>query len=229
MPALAPQAGAWLAAVPCDPGTTLSPEHMHLALRRLRLPLSLTQRRSGGDGQPGCGREGDVLGDHRVSCARSGLLARRALAVEQAWVRVAREAVSPEGRVVPQQWLSRTTAPGVSPDDRRRLDLVVHGATERGKTLCCDATLASPVRSDGRPHAGAADRALSTAERRKRTRYPELGQPGPQCLVVLAAEVGGHWHAAGPTGCPRARQAGSISPLTILICTPVKFQFLLHF
>ena len=115
------QAGAWLAAVPCDPGTTFSPEHMHL-----------------------------VLGDHRVSCPRSGLLARRALAVEQAWVRVAREAVGPEGRVVPQQWLSRTTAPAVSPDDRRRLDLVVYGATERGEALCCDATLVSPVRSTRR-------------------------------------------------------------------------------
>ena len=131
--------------------------------------------------QSGCGCEADVLGDHRVSCPRSGLLARRALAVEQAWVRVAREAVGPGGRVVPQQWLSRTTAPGVSPDDRRRLDLVVYGATERGETRCCDATLVGPVRSDGRPHAGAADRdgvALSTAERRKRTRYAELRQPG---------------------------------------------------
>ena len=86
----------------------------------------------------------------------------------------------------------------MSPDDRRRLDLVVHGATERGEALCCDATLVSPLRSDGRPHACAADRdgvALSTAERRKRTRYPELGQPA-QRLVVLAAEVGGRWHAA---------------------------------
>ena len=97
---------------------------------------------------------------------------------------------------MPQQWLSRTTAPGV-PDGRRRLDLVVYGATERGETL--HATLVSPVRSDVRPHAGAADRdgvALSTAERRKRTRYPELGQPGPQRSVVLAAEVGGRWYAA---------------------------------
>ena len=92
-----------------------------------------------------------MLGDHRVSCPRCGLLACRALAVEQAWIRVAREAVGPEGRVVPQQGLSRTTAPGVSPDNRRRLDLVVYGAAERGST-----------------------------EQRKRTRYPELGQPGPR-------------------------------------------------
>ena len=123
-----------------SPVTTLSPEHMHVVWRRrLRLPLPLTQQRCGGDGQPDCGRGADVLGDHRVSCLHSGLLARRALAVEHAC-----EAVGPEGRVVPQRWL--------------RLDLVVYGATERGEELCCDATLVSPVRSYGRPHAGAADR-----------------------------------------------------------------------
>ena len=200
LPALAPasrallrsqsgaQAGAWLAAVPCDPGTPLSPEHMHLALRRrLRLPLPLTQQRCGGDGKPGCGREADVLGDHRVSCPRSGLLARRALAVEQAWVRVAREAVGPEGRSRSPAWLGRLRG---------------HGAGS----------------SDGRLHAGAADRdgvVLSTAERRKCTRYPELGQPGPQRLVVLAAEVGGRWHAAAPACAPgglHPRCRGSLAP-----------------
>ena len=41
-----------------------------------------------------------------------GLLARRAKVVEPAWVRVAREAVGPEGQVVPQQWHPHTTAPG---------------------------------------------------------------------------------------------------------------------
>jgi len=42
---------------------------------------------------------------------------RRAKIVERAWVRVAREAVGPEGQVVPQQWLAHTTAPGVPSDD----------------------------------------------------------------------------------------------------------------
>ena len=60
---------------------------------------------------------------NRAACARSGLLARRAPLIEQAWVRVCREALGGEGRVVPQQWLARTTAPGVGEDDRRRLDL----------------------------------------------------------------------------------------------------------
>ena len=42
-------AGAWLAAVPTDPGTTLPPAHMHGALRRrLRLALPLTHRNKRG-------------------------------------------------------------------------------------------------------------------------------------------------------------------------------------
>ena len=113
-------------------------------------------------------------------------------------MRVAREAVGPEGRVVPQQWLACTTAPDVPLQDRRRLDLVIYGATRLGEALCCDATLVSPLRTDGRPHPGAADRdgvALMVARRRKAARYPELTRPGPQRLVVLAAEVGGRWAA----------------------------------
>ena len=71
-----PHAGAWLAAVPTDPGTTLPPAHMHVALcRRLRLALPLTHRYCGGDGFPGCGAALDVLGNHAAACPRSGLLA----------------------------------------------------------------------------------------------------------------------------------------------------------
>ena len=57
------------------------------------------------------------------------------LPLERAWVRVAQEAVAAEGRVVPQQWLARTTAPGVAPDYRRRLDLVIYGASWRARAL----------------------------------------------------------------------------------------------
>ncbi|CAE7415332.1 CPY1 [Symbiodinium sp. KB8] len=100
----------------------------------------------------------DQLGDHRAVCARSGLLARLAPIFERAWVRVAREAVTAEGRVVSQQWLARTTAPGVAPDDRRRLDLVIYGASRRGEALCCDVTLVSPLRADGRPQPASSER-----------------------------------------------------------------------
>ena len=60
--------------------------------------------------------------------------------------------------MVSQQWLARTTAPGVAPDDRRRLDLVIYGASRRGEALCCDVTLVSPLRADGRPQPASSER-----------------------------------------------------------------------
>ena len=129
--------------------------------------------------------------------------------IEQAWVRVCREALGGEGRVVPQQWLARTTAPGVREDDRRRLDLVVYGATQHGSALCCDVTLVSPLRTNGTPHPRTAREdgaAIATARRRKRERYPELLRPGPQRLVVLACEVGGRWAAECVTSCVFGRR-----------------------
>ena len=183
-----------------DPGTTLPPAHMHVALRRrLRLALPLTHRYCGGDGFPGCGAALDVLGDHAAACPRSGLLARRAPLLEQAWVRVAREGLGPEGWVVPQQWLANTSAPGVSAQDRRRRDLVLYGATRLGEALCCDATLVAPLRRRPQPRAAEEDgAAIAVARRRKEARYPELCRPGPQRLVVLACETGGR---RGPEAC----------------------------
>ena len=193
-----PHAGMWLAAIPSDAASTLTPDLMHVALRRrLRLPLPLTGRRCGAQGRRGCGAEVDAYGDHYLACPRTGLLPRRGFVVERAWVQVAREAVGPEGRVVPQQWLAHTTAPQVRTDDRRRLDFVVYGATTTGEALCCDATLVSSLTRAGRPVHGADARAgvaLDAARRRKVARYPELTRGGPQRLVVLAAEVGGRWN-----------------------------------
>ena len=84
-----------------------------------------------------------------------------------------REAVGPEGHVGrPPEWLTYTSAAGVPASDRRRLDLVVYGASLQGLALCCDATLA---RSEGVPHPRAertAGVALLTAERRKHATYP---------------------------------------------------------
>lgn len=193
-----PHAGAWLTAIPSDPGLTLRPLQMHTALRRrLRLPLPLARHRCGaGSLAPGCGAALDSLGDHALACPRSGALGRRAGIVERAWVRVAREAVGPEGRVIPQQALAATPA-AVPSDDQRRLDMVVHGATPHGEALCCDATLVSPLTRQAMP-AHQSHRtdgaALDAARRRKELRYPELLGPGPQRLLVLACEVGGRWH-----------------------------------
>ena len=125
---------AWLSAVPSEPAFTFAPQAIQLALRRrLRLPLPLSPNRCGPS--PGCGQQVDEYGDHGLACPRTGLLARRAKAVERAWVRVAREAVGSDGQVIPQQWLVHTTTPGVPADARRRLNLVVSGATSRGGAL----------------------------------------------------------------------------------------------
>ena len=192
-----PRAAAWLGTVPSEAGTTIPPDRMLIALRRrLRLPLPVAQGRCGARG-PGCGAAVDVHGDHYAACPRTGLLARRAKPLERAWIRVAREALGPEGQVVPQQWLVRTPAPGVDPDDRRRLDFVSYGATQLGEALCCDVTLVSPLARDGRPQPSSTTRdgaALAVAERRKRAAYPELLRRGPQRLCVLACETGGRWN-----------------------------------
>ena len=71
--------------------------------------------------------------------------------------------------------------------------------TPLGGAICCDATLVSPLRRDGTPHARAPSRdgaALQVAERRKRAIYPELAQGGAQSLCVLGREIGGHWNAS---------------------------------
>ena len=194
-----PHAGSWLAAIPGEAATTLSPEAMQVALRRrLRLPLPIASGRCGPS--PGGGGPVDLLGDHALACPRTGLLARRAKVVERAWIRVAREAVGPEGHIVPQPWLAHTTAPRVEPTDRRRLDLLIYGATPNGIALCCDATLVSPLTRTGQPQPCGADvdgAALRVAERRKRATYPELAAAGPQRLIVLGAEVGGRWPRFG--------------------------------
>ena len=147
-----PHAGAWLTAIPSEEGATLTPNLMHIALRRrLRLPLPPAAQRCGqGAGRHGCGGALDPLGDHALACPRSGLLARRAHVLEHAWIRVAREAVGSEGRVVPQPWLAHTNL-ATAVDDRRRLDLLIHGATPRGEALACDVTLVSPLTRSGQP------------------------------------------------------------------------------
>jgi len=186
-------ASEWLTAMPTEPGMTLSPLRMAVSLRRrLRLPLPLRPRVCG----RGCRHEVDQYGDHCATCRHGGLIQRRAKPVERMWVRVCREAVGCEGQVIPQQWLAHTTAPNVRPDDRRRLDLVVYGASSLGQVYCCDATVVSPLHGNGLPHNGATydnGACLKQAARRKRSRYPELLGRGPAKLVVLGVEVGGRW------------------------------------
>ena len=85
---------------------------------------------------------------------------------------MAREAIGPMGQVVPQQWLTHTTAPGVAQNGRRRLDMAICSVTTWGGALCCDATLVSSLWREGLPQCRGADEdgaALAAAERRKQT------------------------------------------------------------
>ena len=102
-----PRAAAWLGTVPSEAGATMRMlisvlYQSYIALRRrLRLPLPVAPGRCGAHG-PGCGAAVDVYSDHYAACPRTGLLARRAKPLERAGIRVVREAVGPEGQVVPQ-------------------------------------------------------------------------------------------------------------------------------
>lgn len=125
-----PQEAAWLSALPTSPGTTLSPTVFQIALRRrLRLPLLLGARR--------CEGRGCRAWIHRVACAITGRLRRRAKPMEHAWVMVCAEA----GAVVADQVLLRdTNVPGIGPEDSRQLDLVAWVLRGFGRPICGDAT-----------------------------------------------------------------------------------------
>ena len=86
------------------------------------------------------------------------------------------------------------TAPNAM--DNRRLEVVADGLPLfGGAQLAVDTTMVSPLRGDGSPHRGAAERdgvVLVAARRRKERTYPELMAPRSRArLVVLAMEVGG--------------------------------------
>ena len=82
--------------------------------------------------------------------------------------------------------------------DRRRLDLVVYGATARGSrlgghgsgatarggALCCDARFVSPLAQEGRPPASYASR--------KRATYPELCRHGRTSLRPATCQASVH-------------------------------------
>jgi hypothetical protein len=82
-------------------------------------------------------------------------------------------------------------------DDGRRIDVVAYGLSLYGGVpICGDATLVSPLHSDGQPWRGAATEdglRLRAARRRKEIVYPELVNSAMAKLVVMGHEVGGRW------------------------------------
>lgn len=82
-----PYAGRAFTTIPYGPDTTYQSHIFRvLLLRRLRLPLPLTERTCR------CRRNLDTLGDHRAACARAGVLRTRGGPLEHAAARVRREA-----------------------------------------------------------------------------------------------------------------------------------------
>ena len=183
-------AGVAFSSTPCTPLTRLEPQLFRvLLLRRLRLPLPFSRRFCR------CGRLLDALGHHRAACARAGVLGRRGFALESAAARICREA---GGRVTTNIFVRDLDITAPNALDSRRLEVVADGLPLFGSAqLAVDTTMVSPLRGDGSPHRGAAERdgvVLVAARRRKERTYPELMAPRSNArLVVLAMEVGGRW------------------------------------
>ena len=121
--------------MPTDPGTALPPAHMHVAAGACASRCPSRTGIAEAMGSRGAAPRSMSWATMRQR-ARAALVPGSASRVK-VWV--------------PQQWLANTSAPGVSAQDRRRLDLVLYGATRLGEALCCDATLVASLRRDGRP------------------------------------------------------------------------------
>jgi hypothetical protein len=165
---------------------------MQVALRRrLRLPLPAGQSRCRGRH---CRKELDDWGDHVTACTKSGLVKRRAKPLEQAWVRVFKEAGA---TVLENQQLRDMKIPGVRAGDKRAVEIVAKNLPlHHGMPLAIDATLGSPIRTSGEPVPRAAEVdgvVIAAAEERKAKTYPELLNSDKCRLVTLACEVGGRW------------------------------------
>ena len=96
-----------------------------------------------------------------------------------------------------QHLLQNTTLP-CDPQDWRRVDVLATGLPlYRGRALCCDATMRSPLKANGAPQPGTAKYDGATfrvAEREKKVKYQDVDACSLTELLVLAVEVGGRWN-----------------------------------
>ena len=178
-----------LACTPTSAELTIRPSVFRiLVLFRLRLALSLTDKRC-----EGCGAVLDERGLHRTSCMPSGRIRKRATPVERTSTRICREA----GAVVKTNVLLRDMNVIVASKNERRLEILADGLPiKRGAQLAIDVTVRSSTSTDGRAKGNAAniDGAICEAARAdKEEKYPELLGDGRCTLVVIALEVGGRW------------------------------------
>ena len=115
--------------------------------------------------------------------------------MELAWSAIFAEA----GAVVADQVLLRdTNIEGIASGDRRQIDFVAWGVRGFSRPICGDATIVSPLHSDGTPYALTPDidgASFLRAVAHKEATYPELARPNRYGeLTVLACETGGRWH-----------------------------------
>ena len=176
-----------------------------LLLRRLWQPLPPVLRICR------CGRPLNSSGHHRAACVTSGVLGRRGFAVESAVARVCREA---GGRVSCNVFVRDLDVGVPIAGDGRRLEVVADGLPLfHGAQLALDATMVSPLRSDGTPHRRAAEEdgaVLHTARRRKERTYPELsGRFGCVWWCWHAKLAGGGQRRPTTSSCnsPRPKRA----------------------
>ena len=139
-------------------------------LRRLRLPLPLTERTCR------CRRILDPLGDHRAACSRAGVLRSRGVPLEHAAARVCREAGA---RVTMHTRLNQLNIPAVNHMDDRAIEVIANGLPLwQGSQLAVDTTLVSPPHKCSRTTAerGQVRRdSLARCTPNKRTHLPRIG------------------------------------------------------
>jgi len=189
-------ASKFLQAIPKSEQFTLSNPVLQCLLRR-RLRLPLVDGLSHCPGKTHKHADGrfplDEFGDHLCACMVSGRVQRRANLLEKAWAQVFREA---GGTVVLNEKLANMRI-GVHSQDKRRLEFAVYNLQYgRGIPLLCDATMVSPLTSNGIPRPKACTIpgvCLEEAEKPKQRKYHEATQNGRVQLVTLACEVGGRW------------------------------------
>ena len=83
-------------------------------------------------------------------------------------------------------------------DDRRKVDFAVFGLPVLGVLpICADATIVSPLTTEGVPHPRCthdADAVFASAISEKRATFSDLVASRRCPFVVLAAGTGGRWH-----------------------------------
>ena len=207
-------ASAWLRAVPSEPAFTLRPLRFHTAVRRrLRWPLPL----SGGVCCRTCSQHLDPLGDRAAACPTSGRLKLRSRPLEKTWARVLRESGA---RVREHVYLRDAALPNVDPEDGGNIEIVATGlCAARGVPLAVDATLVSPLHSDGTPfpHADTSPGvALSRAESTKARTYPELVNSSLLRLWTVAHGIGGRLNGQGAQLLTEAAHTWAMSEPSVL-------------